>query len=376
MPPSPEVVVLGAGPSGLAVGACLRQRGVSFSLLERAAAVGSAWRNHYDRLHLHTVKQHSSLPFAPFPEHVPQYPSRQDVVDYLDAYARHFDLSPRFGESASRVARADGRYTVTHTTGTTTARAVVVATGYNRVPLVPRWPGDDRFAGAITHSSGYHHGRAWRGKRALVVGAGNSGAEIAMDLWEAGASSVALCIRGPLHVMPRDLYGVPAQVNSLRLAGRLPPRVADVVSLALVNRALGDLSPWGIRRPARGPVTQLLEEKRVPLIDVGTVALIKQNKIRVVPGITRFTGTGVVFEDGRELPFDVVVLATGYRTGIDEFLDGAHEVLDGRGHPRVYGAEAAPGLYFVGYRNPITGQLHDIALEAQRVADHIARRTS
>ena len=128
--------------------------------------------------------------------------------------------------------------------------------------------------------------------------------------------------------------------------------------------------------PARGPVTQLLEEKRVPLIDVGTVALIKQNKIRVVPGITRFTETGVVFEDGRELPFDVVVLATGYRTGIDEFLDGAQEVLDGRGHPRVYGEEAAPGLYFVGYRNPITGQLHDIALEAQRVADHIARRTS
>jgi indole-3-pyruvate monooxygenase len=376
MASSPEVVVLGAGPSGLAVGACLRRRGVTFSLLERAAAVGSTWRNHYHRLHLHTVKQHSSLPFAPFPEHVPQYPSRQDVVDYLDAYARHFDLAARFGESVSRVARVDGRYTVTHTTGVTTARAVVVATGYNRVPLVPRWAGDDRFAGTLTHSSGYHHGHAWRGKRCLVVGAGNSGAEIALDLWEAGAAAVALCVRGPLHVTPRDLYGVPAQVNSLRFASRLPTRLADAISLALVNRALGDLTPWGIRRPARGPIAQLLEEKRVPLIDVGTVALIKQGKIRVVPGIASFTETGAVFEDGREFPFDLVVLATGYRTGIDEFLEGSGAVLDGRGHPRVFGAEAAPGLYFVGYRNPITGQLHDIALEAERVADHIARRTS
>ncbi|MFO0610060.1 MAG: NAD(P)/FAD-dependent oxidoreductase [Polyangiales bacterium] len=372
----PEVVVIGAGPSGLAVGACLRQRGVPFTLLERAAAVGSTWRGHYERLHLHTVKQYSALPFAPFPDHVGQYPARQDVVDYLDDYARRFELAPRFGEPVSRVARDGGFWAVAHASGVTRARHVVVATGYNRVPVVPRWPGDDTFAGTIVHSANYRHGRAWRGKRAMVVGAGNSGAEIAIDLWEAGAASVALCVRGPVHVTPRDLFGVPAQVNSLHLASRLPPRVADAVSLALVERALGDLSPWGLRRPKLGPISQLLEEKRVPLVDVGTVALIKQGKVRVVPGIERFTPEGAVFEDGASLPLDVVVLATGYRAGIEDFLDGASEVLDHRGHPRVHGAEAAPGLYFLGYRNPITGQLHDIAAEALRIANLVARRPS
>lgn len=376
MEPSPEVVIIGAGPAGLAVGACLRRRGVSFALLDGADAVASSWRRHYERLHLHTVKQHSALPFVPFPEHVGQYPSRQDVVDYLDDYARRFDLAPRLGEPVSRVARDGDRWAVTHATGVTRAREVVVATGYNRVPLRPRWPGDEAFAGTIVHSANYLHGRAWRGRRALVVGAGNSGAEIAIDLWEAGASAVALCVRGPIHVTPRELFGVPAQVNALRLASRLPPRVADAVSLALIDRALGDLSPWGLRRPARGPITQLLAEKRVPLIDVGTVALIKQGKVQVVPGIARFTPEGAVFEDGRALPLDVVVLATGYRTGIADFLEGADAVLDHRGHPRVHGGEAAPGLSFLGFRNPITGQLHDIAREAEGIAERIARRPS
>lgn len=373
MQTTPDVLVLGAGPSGLAVGACLRRHRVPFEILERAAAVGSAWRNHYDRLHLHTVKQYSALPGAPWPAHVPQYPSRLDVVAYLDAYAHRFELAPRFGESVTRVRRDADRWRVTHTSGDTVARSVVVATGYNRVPNVPRWPGDDGFRGEIVHSSNYHHGRAWQGRNALVVGAGNSGAEIALDLWECGAR-VALCVRGPVHVVPRDVFGIPAQVNSLKIMSRLPPRVADRVSLAMLDRIVGDLSPWGIRRPALGPVSQVIEEKQVPLIDVGTVGLIKQGHVRVVPGIARFIERGVVLDDGRELALDVVVLATGYRTGLGALLDGAEVLLDARGHPRVHGAEAAPGLYFVGYRNPVTGALHDIAAEAQRVADHIAAR--
>jgi NADPH-dependent 2,4-dienoyl-CoA reductase/sulfur reductase-like enzyme len=371
-----EVVIVGAGPSGLAVGACLRRRGIAFTMFERADTVASTWRNHYERLHLHTVKQHSSLPYVPFPAHVPQYPSRRDMVDYLDDYARRFELHPRFGDPVTRIARAGKHWSVTHGTGTTLTHNVVVATGYNRVPVVPHWPEEEHFSGTIVHSANYRHGRPWQGKRALVVGAGNSGAEIALDLWEAGAATVALCVRGPVHVTPRDLLGIPAQINALYLASRLPPRVADALSLALIDRTLGDLSPWGLRRPARGPITQLLEEKRVPLVDVGTVALIQQGKIRVVPGIARFAPDGVVFEDGMSLPFDLVVLATGYRAGLEDFLEDASTVLDPRGHPKVHGGAAAPGLFFLGYRNPITGQLHDIAIEAERIAECIARRPS
>lgn len=368
-----EVVVLGAGPSGLAVGGALRMRGVPFEVLERADALGHTWRNHYDRLHLHTVKQHSSLPGLAWPAHVPMYPSRDDVVAYLESYARHHGIEARLGEAVTRVRREGDRWAVEHTSGSTRARRVVVATGYNRVAHTPAWPGRERFKGAVMHSGEYRNGRAFKGRSALVVGAGNSGAEIALDLWESGART-ALCVRGPLHVVPRDVFGIPAQVNSLRVMSRLPPRVADRLSLLMLDRVVGDLTPWGIRRPALGPVSQVLENKQIPLIDVGTVALIKQGHIRVVPGITRFTEGGVALDDGRALDVDVVVLATGYRPALDAFLDDAPRYTDARGYPTHFGADApAPGLYFVGYRNPLTGALHDIAREATAIAAHIAR---
>lgn len=369
-----DVIVLGAGPSGLAVSACLKRRGVAPVILERAGQVGSSWRNHYERLHLHTVKQFSSLPGMPWPEDVAMYPSRQDVVDYLDAYARRFGLAPRFHQDVKRVSDRDGRWVVETQTGALHARAIVVATGYNRVPRAVTWPGLEDFTGTVAHSSDYRNGRAWKGQRVLVVGAGNSGAEIALDLWESGAIA-SLCVRSPIHVIPREVLGVPAQINSLFLMGRLPRPVADRVSRALLDRVVGDLSRWGIRRPDEGPVTQVVTRGRIPLIDIGTVSLIKQGKITVYPGIRRFTRDAVVFEDGRAQRFDHVVLATGYRAGLDAIFEGSERFLDARGYPRWHGTEGpVPGVYFIGYRNPLTGALHDIAREAERVAAKIARR--
>ncbi|MCA9638091.1 MAG: NAD(P)/FAD-dependent oxidoreductase [Myxococcales bacterium] len=367
-----RVVVLGAGPSGLAVAACLRRRGLNPTILERSEAVGSTWRNHYRRLHLHTVKEHSALPGLGWPEQVPTYPARQDVVDYLEAYAAKFELLPRFGEEVTRVRREGDAWELTHTSGSTRADAVVVCTGYNRVPHEPTWPGEEGFTGAILHASKYLDGSPFRGKRALVVGAGNTGAEIALDLWEHGASSVELCIRGPVHVVPRDLLGLPAQITSLRIMQHLPPKLADKITLSLLRFVVGDLSRWGIRRPKLGPVSQVLREKQIPLIDVGTVALIRQGKIVVIPGIERFDAEGVHTVDGAAHPVDVVILATGYRAGIAAFLEESEGLLDERGYPTVFGAEAAPGLFFVGFRNPLTGQIHDIAREAERVAAAIA----
>jgi len=368
------IAVLGAGPAGLATAACLQRRGLTPVLLERTDTVGTAWRNHYRRLHLHTVKQHSALPGMPWPDHIPTYPARQDVVDYLEAYARHFGLVPQFGAEVSRVARGPGGWLVQHTHGVTEAAAVVVCTGYNRVPVRPTWPGQEGFAGEVLHSGAYRDGGPFRGKRVLVVGAGNSGAEIALDLWESGAAAVALCVRGPLHVVPRDMLGIPAQVNSLRVMQHLPPRVADGISLAMLKLLVGDLSAYGIVRPALGPISQVLFSKKIPLIDVGTIALIRQGKIVVVPGIERFDDGTVHFDNGRAMPFDAVVLATGYRTGIEGFLDDSARFLDAQGYPRDDAAEAAKaeGLFFVGYRNPLTGALHDIARQAEAAAVAIA----
>lgn len=373
-----EALVLGAGPAGLAVSGLLERAGVPFELLERADRVGPRWRSHYERLHLHTFRDLTRLPDHPWPRGVASYPSRDQVVDYLDEHARRHALRPRFEREVVRLAREGTRWVATtrgpHGDERWSAPRVVIATGYNRVPHRPTWPGEASFTGQVMHAYDYRNGRAWRGKRALVVGCGNSGAEIALDLFEHGATT-AMCIRHPTHVSPRDVLGViPTQVLGLAMSW-LPPKVSDRLALPLTKRLVGDLSAYGITRPQEGPMELLATKGRVPLLDIGTVELIRQGRIVVMPGIERFDARELVFVDGRRRPFDVVVLATGYRAALEGFLDGAERFVDARGYPTAHGREHpdAPGLFFVGYRNPPTGAIHDIAKEATRVAAAITK---
>jgi len=296
------------------------------------------------------------------------------MVAYLEAYTERFNLRPRFGEDVRSAARVDGGFEIKTAAGKTyKAKSLVIASGYNRIPNVPTWPGQGTFGGPILHSSAYKNGEPYRGKRVLVVGSGNSGAEIALDLWEHGAKP-ALAVRGPVHVVPRDLMGVPAQVSSLFVLSRLPLAITDKLMVFMLSRVLGDLSRYGLERPKIGPASQVVKEKRIPLIDVGTLELIKQGQIEVTKGIESFAAGEVRFEGGQALGFDAVVLATGYRTGISEFLKDSTEWLDERGYPKFFGEPVpyAPGLFFIGFRNPLTGALNDIALEAERIAGFIA----
>lgn len=362
-------IIVGAGPAGLAVAGCLRQRGLPFVILERAPKVGWSWRNHYRRLRLHTARDHSTLPGMGWPDGVPVYPSRQQVVDYLEAYAERFDIRPALGAEVTQIVREGGRWSVATTDGEHVEDRVVVATGYNRVPHQPTWPGMDSFSGSVIHTRDYRTADAYRGKRVLVVGAGNTGAEIAIDLWEQGARPL-LCIRGPLHVVPRDSMGIPGQVHAIAMS-RLPLAIQDRLALLNSSWRYRDLAAYGIHRPAVGPMTSIAKLGRVPLLDVGTIDLIRQGAIEVVPGIERFTASGVTCADGGEHACDDVILATGYRPQLQEFMPEVDGLLDERGYPRVRAAEAQPGLYFVGFSNPPTGFLRGIARDAVRVAEHI-----
>ena len=333
---SRPVAVIGAGPAGLATSARLNRHAIRHWLTESRDHVGSSWRRHYARLHLHTVKQWSALPNRPFPSHYPQYVPRDQVVEYLDDYAKHFGLEPLFGQTVRSLGRGEAtRWHIATDDRAFDVEHVVVATGYNRTPKRPSWPGQASFAGRIVHSAEYESGAAYRGQRVLVVGIGNSGAEIAIDLWEHGAET-ALSVRSPRYIAPRDLFGVPAQLTSIALS-RLPRAVGDAVGRRLLRRAVGDLSRYGLHVPDEGPVTQVEVRGRVPLVDIGTVALIKQGKLSVRPNITRFEADGVVFEDGVRAAFDAVILATGYHAGLTEFLADADEVIDDRGYPKCYG---------------------------------------
>ena len=373
LPSHVPVLVVGAGPAGLATAACLRRAGVAHAVIEREAEVAPTWRRHYERLHLHTVKQHSALPMAPWPAQAPTYPAREAVVDYLTRYAQAHDVAPRFGVALQRLSRADAGYRAETSAGEMRADAVVMATGYNRVPFVPVVPGQDLFRGLQGHAASYRHAGPYQGRRTLVVGCGNSGAEIALDLAEQG-EAVTLVVRGPVHVAPRDLFGRPTQPTNILLS-HLPLGLRDAIAGASLRLAVGDLSRWGIVRPVLGPNTMIERLGRIPLLDIGTIDLIKQGRIKVKPGLMALAAQGATFADETSAPFEAIVYATGYRTGLHDLIDGFEAIADARDRPHRFGAETAwPGLYFVGFRNPPTGALREIALEAPRVAAALAAR--
>ncbi len=373
MPNRSRTLIIGAGPAGLAAAGALTHAGLPCDILEQSAAVGTAWRNHYERLHLHTDKTTSALPHLPFPASYPTYPSREQVVAYLDDYAHHFGIRPRFGERVETAARRDGHWDIRTTKGRYRADFLIVATGYNSQPVLPKFPGAEKFRGATVHSSAYRNSKPHLGRRTLVVGCGNSGAEIALDLAEHGVETT-LAIRSPIHVIPRDLGGMPFVRVSI-LMSRFPVAVADALAFATLRVVVGDLSKYGIRRPTIGPNRLVEQFGRVSLIDVGTLAAIKQGKIKTAPGVERFTPTGVRFSNGRSEPFDDVIFATGYQARLDRFLENADRLTNDRGYPLQHGREVeSTGLYFLGFRNPVGGMLREIRLEALRIAADLRRR--
>jgi cation diffusion facilitator CzcD-associated flavoprotein CzcO len=366
MTSSRDAIIIGAGPAGLACAATMRAAGLNAAVLEKAGTLGSAWRLHYDRLHLHTDRNHSGLPGLPMPRDYPTYPSRAQVVDYLENYAGRFEIRPVFNTEVLRVARVDARWCVETNAEAISASVVIVATGIAHAPYHPSWPGMETFRGSIIHSSDYRNPAAFAGKRALVVGFGNSGGEIALDLAEAKVP-VTLAVRSPVQVIPRDLLGLPI-LSWVILYRHLPARLVDAVNAPVLRLAVGDFEKLGLRRAAKGPRRMVEEDGHVPLIDIGTLAKIRDGSIAVRGGIDRLAGDAVVFADGRHEELDAIILATGFRPDLRRLLPDNDGLFDQHGMPRVTGKPAAPGLYFCGQITVPTGQLREIGIEAQRIA--------
>ncbi|MGA2551736.1 MAG: NAD(P)/FAD-dependent oxidoreductase [Burkholderiaceae bacterium] len=362
-----DAVIVGAGPAGLACAATMQALGLRVSILEKADRVGSVWRRHYDRLHLHTDRGHSGLPRMPMPHDYPRYPSRQQVVEYLEHYAKELDLHPTFNARVQRIYRSGPRWQVDADAHSVSAPVVVLATGWADFPYRPSWPSQDEYQGSILHSSEYRHPHSYVAKRVLVVGFGNSGGEIALDLAEASVD-VSLSVRGPVQILPRDLLGLP--ILTWAIAQRhLPARLVDLINAPVIRLAVGSMKKLGLERAKKGPRQMVEEDGRVPLLDVGTLARIRDGAIQIRPGIERFTSKGVRFTDSRVEEFDAVILATGFRPEVRTLLPGASPAYDETGKPRVTGQTTAePGLYFCGFVASATGQLREIAIEARQIA--------
>ena len=371
-----QVVIVGAGPTGLAAAAVLKERGVEAVLLERSDAIGESWRRRYARLHLHTVRWLSGLPGLPIDRGAGKWVAKDDYADYLVAYARHHGLEPRLGVEVRRIDRADGGWRLDTSAEDVEARAVIVASGYSAHPMLPDWPGRESFDGELLHSADYVEPGPFVGRDVLVVGSGNSGAEIATDVAEAGASHVLLSVRTPPIVVRRDTLGVPSQLLGIAI-GKLPVRVVIPVSKVLRKISIADLEPYGLPAPPDG-VAQFARTGTVPILDVGFVRAVRTGAVEVVAAVERFDGDDVVLADGSRVRPDAVIAATGFSPGLEPLV-GHLGVLDERGIPLVSGGEThpdAPGLYFAALQPRLSGLLREAARDAKRVAAAVAAGTA
>jgi cation diffusion facilitator CzcD-associated flavoprotein CzcO len=339
------VCVVGAGGSGLAAVKNLKEHGFGVDCYERETGVGGAWNWRHDRspvyasTHLVSSKPLSQYPDFPMPDTWPDYPHHGQVLSYFERYADHFELRPNiwFGTEVVRVEPADGqRWDVTtRSTGgygaerTSRYAAVVVANGHNWSPKLPAYEGLDGFRGQVVHASAYKDATMLRGKRVLVVGAGNTGCDIAVEAAQHAARCWHSTRRGYWYA-PKYVLGRPVdQVNDQVLAWRMPLRVRQWTYALLMRLTVGDLTRFGLPRPDH----RVYETH--PIANSQLVYYVGHGAVTPVPDVARFDSHSVELTDGRRIEPDLVILATGYLPRF-EFLDPQLIGADATGRPTMY----------------------------------------
>jgi len=354
------VVIIGAGPAGLATSRELSARDIDHVVLERGGTIAHTWENLYDGLVLHTGKLFSALPGMPFPTSTPVFPTRRDFLDYLARYADRFRVPVKTSSEVTVADRVpDGWRVCVAGSGEIATAAVVVATGIVSNPRTPEFPGQSTFTGAVMHSVGYRRPEPYARERILVVGAGNSAGEIAVELANAGAH-VTVSVRSGARVVPRELLGIPIQYFGVAIG--VLPRAAQRAINNLTSIIAARVRPQGLPRGTLGRCSA------IPLIGFHLVEAIQSGAIVLKPGIAEFTAQGVRFTDGSEEPFDRVILATGYRAALGFLRDRVRTDDCGFAarHHRVVSSDL-PDLYFVGHNYDTRGGLRNIAEDARRV---------
>jgi cation diffusion facilitator CzcD-associated flavoprotein CzcO len=368
-----QVVVVGAGPAGVAAAVALKDRRLRPLVVDQAEEVASSWRTRYDRLRLNTCRPFSHLPGRKFPKGTPMFASRDQLVEHVERHAREDGIDLELGTGVHRIDRSDGHWALDTSAGELRAPQVIVATGYEQEPIIPDWPGRDRFTGRFLHSREYRNPEPFADGRVLVVGPGCSGMEIAYDIAEGGASKVWLSARTPPNILLRTgPGGLPGDMIGVALL-HLPARFGDAFARFGRKRDLGDLTAYGLPVPDEGIMTRLHRTGQAPaIVDREVIDAITARRIEVVPGVESLDESGVQLTGGSRVEPDAVIAATGYSRVLGPLV-GHLGVVDERGMPRARGRQpAAPGLRFIGYV-PRPGGLGYMGKEARRAARAIAR---
>ena len=367
------VCVIGAGVSGLATAKQLLDRGISFECYELGSDIGGNWRYDndsgrspaYASLHIDTSKERFAFADLDMSKEWPTYPHHTQVLEYLTNYADMFDLAEHvsFGHEVLSVAPQGDVWAVTVrdlTSGDRTSslfRAVIVASGHHWDPNIPE--DDGSFTGEMIHAQSYRTPERFIGKDVVVVGVGNTGADIASELsWH--ANSVTLSTRSGAYVLPRYVFGRPLDSLSTRLSSRLPLVVQRAVYKTILFASRGSQESYGFPKPEAPLLSQH------PTVSADLLALVKDGQITVRRGISRFIGDEVVFTDGERARADVIIYATGYNISFP-FLD--KDILAPDRNKIALYKQVLPvgidGLYFVGLIQPV-GALPPLAEQQAR----------
>ncbi|XP_030485577.2 probable indole-3-pyruvate monooxygenase YUCCA4 [Cannabis sativa] len=366
-------ILVGAGPSGLAVSACLARQGVPCLVLEKSDCIASLWQQRtYDRLKLHLPKQFCQLPFMDFPEDFPKYPTKHQFISYMESYASHFSIKPRFNQAVQNAQfdSGSGLWRVKTQVADYISRWLIVATGENAEPAIPEILGLDKFQGPVVHTSGYKSGSEFRNQKVLVIGCGNSGMEVSLDLCRHNAAP-HMVVRNTVHVLPREILGFSTFGIAMALLKWLPLKVVDKILLLASSLTLGNTEQLGLRRPKTGPIELKNATGKTPVLDVGALSQIRSGKIKITETVKEITRNGAKFMDGQEKEFDSIILATGYKSNVPTWLKSC-DFFTKDGMPRrefPEGWKGENGLYTVGFtRRGLLGTASD----AHKIAKHIS----
>jgi len=370
-----NTLIIGASISGLASAACLQKQKIEYLIIEKQDTVAAPWRNHYDRLHLHTSKGLSCLPYKKFGSKIPRYPGREEVINYLEDYQKTFNIHPIFNTEATSIRKTGDHWLTETTNGIYASKYLIMATGAYGTPRPIHLKGMETFPGRILHSYEYRSGKDLNGQNVLVIGFGNSACEIAIDLYEQGAIPF-MAVRSPVNVIPRDVLGIPVLKLSLLLR-RLPPRLADSISAPLVKWLIGDLSGLGLRKMPYGPLEQIRRDGKAPVLDIGTIRHIREGHINIRDNIDHIEGKTIHFTDGKKGDFDAIIAGIGYEQRLAEIVQVDKGRFDNLrvsvGKQKYFGKD---GLYFCGYWISPTGHIREIAADARKIAKDIAGKES
>ncbi|KAJ4949764.1 hypothetical protein NE237_000118 [Protea cynaroides] len=367
------VIIVGAGPAGLATSACLNVLSISNIVFEKDDCSGSLWKKKsYDRLKLHLAKEYCELPHFPYPIDTPTYISKDQFIKYMDDYEVHLNINPWYHQSIESAWydeiigkwHVNAKNLVSNEMEEYVSEFLVVATGENAKGFIPNITGLHSYEGEIAHSSEYKNGGPFSDKDVLVVGCGNSGMEIAYDLANYGAKT-SIVIENPVHVLTKEMVHL-----GMFLQRFLPLYLVDGLVTMLAKLRYGDLSKYGIVSPKNGPFYIKHTTNRSPVIDVGTIQAIKNGDIQVLPKILSIDKRKVIFKGGKIYNFDAIIFATGYRSTAKDWLKD-DDLLNDDGMPRKPFPghwKGTNGLYCVGFsRRALPG----ISKDAQNIAKDI-----